>query len=307
MTTDWPSYLALGADELERRAVRILATLVDCRACPRACGRNRLQDEVGDCRTGRRARVASWFAHFGEEDCLRGQRGSGTIFFAGCNLGCKFCQNHETSQGDEGRELDGEALAQAMLRLATEGCHNINLVTPSHVVPQILEALAIAVRRGLNLPIVYNSGGYDALETLRELDGVVDVYMPDFKLWSPELASRFLGASDYPAVARAAVAEMHRQVGILTIDSGLARRGMLVRHLVMPGQVADSRQVFDFLASLSRDTYVNVMAQYHPAHRASRDPALARSSSFRDVDRAVEAFHGAGLRRRDRPCGGLPF
>lgn len=249
------------------------AALAACRLCPRSCGVNRLADERAVCRTGRRAVVSSFFAHFGEEDCLRGWRGSGTIFFAWCNLRCVFCQNYDISHLGHGREVTAGELAAMMLALQDEGVHNINLVTPEHVVPQVLEALLLAVEQGLRLPLVYNTSAYDGLESLRLLDGVVDIYMPDFKLWTREAARRYLKAPDYPQVARQVLKEMHRQVGDLKLDEhGLAKRGLLVRHLVMPGLLEETRAILRFLASeISPDTCLNLMAQYYPAGEVSAD------------------------------------
>ena len=263
-----PAYIRLHrTGELSRRAQTALEGLSRCLVCPRCCGVDRLADQTSTCKTGRYAVVASHFPHHGEEDCLRGWMGSGTIFFSWCNLRCVFCQNFETSQGGEGLAVRPDELAVMMLQLQEVGCHNINLVTPEHVVPQVLEALVIAVEAGLHIPLVYNTSAYDSLDSLRLLDGVIDIYMPDFKIWGPEAAHRYLKAKDYPAVARAAIREMHRQVGDLVFDrSGLARRGLLVRHLVMPGHVAGSEAILRFLAEeISPDTYVNVMAQYRPA------------------------------------------
>jgi len=232
-----PAYLAFWREgRLDERRDAALAGLAACRGCPRACEVDRLGGERGVCRTGRLAVVSSAFPHHGEESCLRGRCGSGTIFFSECNLRCVFCQNADISQGDSGRETTAEGIAEAMLALQDAGCHNVNLVTPDHVVPQIVEALAVAVPAGLRLPLVHNTGGYCALSSLHLLDGLVDVYMPDFKFWTKESAAKFLEAEDYPERARAALREMHRQVGPLRIDAhGLARRGVLVRHLVMPG------------------------------------------------------------------------
>ncbi|MDK1292895.1 MAG: radical SAM protein, partial [Actinomycetota bacterium] len=229
------------------------------------------------CKTGRHAVVSSAFAHFGEEDCLRGWLGSGTIFFAHCNLRCVFCQNYDISQGvppGVDREVTtAPELAAMMLTLQSMGCHNINFVTPEHVVPQVLEALPIAVESGLTLPIVYNTSAYDALESLAWLDGIVDIYMPDFKFWSPERARAYMKAADYPEAARAAVKEMHRQVGPLVMDAdGLAQRGVLLRHLVMPGLLDETRSILEWIAEeLGTDTYVNLMAQYYPAGKVAAD------------------------------------
>ncbi|MBE3597309.1 MAG: radical SAM protein [Limnochordaceae bacterium] len=305
--SSYPAYLALyESGELERRAGRAVAALASCRLCPRNCGADRLVDQRRTCRTGRLARVASAFAHHGEEACLRGRRGSGTIFFSWCNLRCVFCQNFDISQAGEGAELTAEELAALMLRLQAAGCHNINLVTPEHVVPQVLEALVIAVRGGLRLPLVYNTSAYDSMESLALLDGVVDIYMPDFKVWDPAVSRRLLKAPDYPEVARRTVKEMHRQVGPLVIDEhGLARRGVLLRHLVMPGGLAGTAEIMQWVArELSPDTYVNLMAQYYPAGRVLAEPRafpeLARRITRAEYEAALAAARAAGLWRFDR-------
>lgn len=302
----YPTYRILArTGELARRAAAAVETLAACRVCPRGCGVNRLRDQIGVCRTGRRVRVASFFPHHGEEDCLRGWRGSGTIFLGGCNLRCVFCQNHDISHVPAGREVTAEQLADIMLELQDVGCHNLNWVTPSHVVPQLLEALALAAERGLRLPVVYNTSGYDTLETLRWLDGVVDIYLPDFKFWDPAVARRLARAPDYPAVARAALREMHRQVGDLVCDaSGLARRGVLVRHLVLPGGQAGTRAVAEWLArELSPATYVNLMSQYHPdgpvLEAPAQFPALSRPLEPGEFATAQAEARAAGLHRFD--------
>jgi putative pyruvate formate lyase activating enzyme len=255
------------------------------------------------CFTGRHARVASAFPHFGEEDCLRGWNGSGTIFFAFCNLRCVFCQNWDTSQLGEGQEVQPGELAELMLGLQARGCHNINFVTPEHVVPQVLEGLLLAAERGLRLPVVYNTSAYDSLRSLELLDGVVDIYMPDFKYWDGATARRYLKAEDYPEVARRAIREMHRQVGPLRFDrDGLAVRGLLVRHLVMPGAVEDAGGILRFLATeLSPDTYVNVMDQYHPAGAVAegRYPELGRRPDGTELLAVQQLAEAAGLRRFD--------
>ena len=297
-----PCYLALHrSGELRRRAERALEELADCCACPRDCHVDRLANKTAVCKTGRYARVASYFPHRGEEDCLRGRRGSGTIFFAWCNLRCVFCQNFDISQQPAGVEVLPARLADMMLELQAQGCHNINFVTPEHVVPQILEALPLAVDGGLRLPLLYNTSGYDALRSLRLLDGIVDIYMPDFKMWDPALARKYLKAEDYPEAARKAIREMHRQVGDLVFDeSGLARRGLLVRHLVMPGGVASSAEVIRFLAEeISPKTYINVMDQYRPAGKVGRNPkydAIARRADRTEYETAAELAREAGLR-----------
>ena len=303
--TDWePSYLALhrsgGLAERARRALELLQGR--CLVCPRLCKVDRLADQPGLCKVGRRAVVASYFAHFGEENCLRGWRGSGTIFFSGCNLRCVFCQNHDISWQLQGERVSPRRLAAMMLELQDRGCHNINWVTPEHVVPQILEALPLAVGRGLRLPIVYNTSAYDSLDSLELMDGVVDVYMPDFKLWSSELSRRYLAKRDYAQVARATVAEMHRQVGDLVFDDrGLARRGLLVRHLVMPGLVEETEAILGWIAAeLGPNTYVDVMAQYYPAGRTGEFPEIDRHLYRSEFERALEVADGLGLRRLDR-------
>jgi len=310
-----PAYLRPAVRRtLAERAEAARARLRCCRACPRDCEVDRLADETGVCRTGRCAIVSSAFAHFGEEDCLRGRRGSGTIFFSMCNLRCVFCQNWEISQRRSGRAVEAAQIAEIMLTLQEEGCHNVNLVTPEHVAPQIVEALALAIEGGLTLPVVYNTSAYDALESLRLMDGLIDVYMPDFKFWSPATSGRLAKVRDYPQRAREAIAEMHRQVGVLKFTpEGLACRGVLVRHLVMPGQIEESRAIFGWLArELSPDTYVNIMAQYHPAHEVGRvvdEPPdrdrrrhadLNRCPTRGEITAAYRAAREAGLWRFDK-------
>jgi putative pyruvate formate lyase activating enzyme len=291
---------------LRDRVEAALELLAPCEVCPRPCRDvDRLGDAgVGACRIGRWARVASAFPHLGEEDVLRGWSGSGTIFFAGCNLRCVFCQNADISQRPVGEVVDAGGLAALMLDLQRRGCHNINLVTPEHVLPQALEALPIAIERGLHLPLVYNTSAYDGLDGIRLLDGVVDVYMPDVKLFDPDQSHRYLGVRDYPEVARAIVTEMHRQVGDLVVDEqGLALHGLLVRHLVMPGCLDDTRRVTGFLAALSIDIYLNVMAQYRPAWKvpgSERYAAIDRPTSTSEHREALAAARAAGLWRLDQ-------
>ena len=298
------SLQSFESGELARKVEEAIASLEKCRVCPWHCEINRLADQTRVCKTGRYARVGSYFAHFGEEDCLRGWNGSGTIFFSWCNLRCVFCQNFDLSQQGEGREVRPDELARMMLTLQAKGCHNINFVTPEHVVPQILEALPSAIRGGLRLPIVYNTSAYDSLESLRLMDGVVDIYMPDFKFWDPEQAKRYVKARDYPEAAQAAIKEMHRQVGPLVFDRyGLAKRGVLVRHLVMPGGTAGTRQIMRFLATeLSPDTYVNIMAQYRPAGKVSEESyaEINRMVTPMEYQEAVRIAYEEGLRRLDR-------
>ncbi len=300
-----PAYLeAYESGLLAQKVAAGRELLRSCRVCPRDCRVNRLDDQAGVCKTRRRARVSTAFAHFGEEDCLRGDAGSGTIFFGGCNLGCVFCQNFDISQQGAGGELDPGELASVMLALQAAGCHNLNFVTPEHVVPQILEALPIAIAAGLRLPLVYNTGAYDSLESLRLMDGLVDVYMPDFKLWSAESCAKYLRARDYAESARAAIKAMHAQLGVLRLDEdGLAVRGVLVRHLVMPGLLAETETILQWLAKeVSPDTYVNLMDQYHPANRVETEPqfrAINRRLLRSEFRQAVDYASAAGLWRLD--------
>jgi putative pyruvate formate lyase activating enzyme len=301
------AYLSLGTAELQERARRAVAGLADCRACPRDCGVNRLEDRWAACKTGRYAVVSSCFPHLGEEDPLRGWNGSGTIFFSHCNLRCVFCQNYDISQGVKPgparRGSRPEEIAAMMLELQRLGCHNINFVTPEHVVPQVLEAVALAAAGGLTLPIVYNTSAYDAMESLELMDGIVDIYMPDFKYWSADLSARYLKAEDYPAAARAAIKEMHRQVGPLRIDAnGLATRGVLIRHLVMPGGLDETRAILGWIArELGTDTYINLMDQYRPAGRVCADayPELNRRVTSSEFETSVEIALDLGLTRLD--------
>ena len=300
-----PAYMTLYSNgELERRAQEYVKGLASCRVCPRVCNADRIANETGTCKIGRYACVSNYFPHHGEEYPLRGWRGSGTIFFAGCNLRCQFCQNFEISQLGQGEETPPERLAEMMLELQAEGCHNINFVTPEHVVPQVLEALLNAVGAGLRLPIVYNTSAYDSMESLRQMDGVVDIYMPDFKIWDPRMALKYLCAKDYPQVARRVIKEMHRQVGELKMDeNGLAKRGVLLRHLVMPGTVAGTHEIMKFLAKeVSPHTYVNIMAQYHPANKVTEDkfPEINRRITRQEYKEAISAAQKAGLYRFDQ-------
>jgi putative pyruvate formate lyase activating enzyme len=280
-----PAYRQLSREQIAERVEQALAELADCRACPRDCGVNRLAGKWAACKTGRHAVVGSWFPHFGEEDCLRGWNGSGTIFFSHCNLRCVFCQNYDISQAVRPNVEPGskpDEIAAMMLALQARGCHNINFVTPEHVVPQVIEAAAMAIEQGLDLPIVYNTSAYDALPSLALMEGFVDIYMPDFKYWSAERSKTYMKAEDYPQAARAAVKEMHRQVGNLVVDAdGLARRGLIVRHLVMPGFLDETRAILEWVATeLGPDTYVNLMDQYYPAGKVS-------AASYAEINRKL--------------------
>jgi len=276
--------------------------LEECCLCPRQCRVNRLAGESGKCQVTRQVVVSSYGPHFGEEAPLVGEYGSGTIFFTYCNLRCVFCQNYTISQLGEGSPVDAETLAGMMLSLQAKGCHNINLVSPTHVVPYILEALELAVSRGLHLPLVYNSGGYDSVETLKLLDGIIDIYMPDMKYSDEKTAERLSGIKEYPKVNKDAIKEMHRQVGDLQLDEpGVALRGLLVRHLVLPNRLAGTQEVVRFLAQeVSTNTYLNIMAQYHPCHKAFDIPQLARPLNRQEFYEAIELAHRQGLNRLDR-------
>ncbi|HSD59626.1 MAG TPA: radical SAM protein [Burkholderiales bacterium] len=303
-----PAYLALlSSGELERRAAEAVRHLESCDLCARYCRVNRRESLQGVvCHTGERAVVHSYGPHHGEEDPLRGSGGSGTIFFTWCNLRCVFCQNWEISQKGTGREVSTEELAGMMLELQAQGCHNINFVSPSHVVAQIIAAVAVAAGRGLRLPLVYNTGGYDSPEALALLDGIVDIYMPDMKYGDSETAHRYSHVRDYWEANRAAVLEMHRQVGELVLDErGIARRGLLVRHLVLPGSLAGTDRVLEFLArEVSPDTYLNVMDQYRPCYRADEHPPLDRPLNPGEHQAALATAARLGLRRLDRPRRG---
>lgn len=277
-------------------------TLKACTICPRKCGVNRLENESGHCKTGRQAIVSGFHPHFGEEPELVGNHGSGTIFFSYCNLLCNFCQNYDISHRGDGRSVTDTELAVIMLELQHMGCHNINLVTPTHVVPQIFAALDIARNKGLTVPIVYNSSGYDRVSTLKSLDGLVDIYMPDFKFWSAEVADLTCNAPDYPDVARKAIIEMHRQVGPLrTNRAGLARKGLLVRHLVLPENLAGTREISEFIVNyIAPDTYVNIMPQYRPCGRAHDVERLNRRLKAKEYLAAIKIARDQGLTRLNR-------
>ena len=291
--------MEISLEILIERSARSKRILEDCTLCPRDCRVNRLEGELGYCGIGARARISSSGPHFGEEPPLVGRCGSGTIFFARCNMGCLFCQNYEISQYGEGDEVDGEGLAEIMSSLQTQGCHNINLVTPTHVVPQILEALSLVQGMGLRLPIVYNCGGYESLSTLKLLEGVIDIYMPDAKYASGEIAQQLSDAPDYPEIMLQALREMHQQVGDLEIDPrGVATKGLLVRHLVLPHGLAGTREVARFLArEISPHTYLNIMDQYRPTHRAHEYGRISRRITLQEYRDAIDMALQEGLHR----------
>lgn len=292
---------------IRQRIQSVWQGLTSCRLCPRRCKKNRLAGETGFCRTTDKALVASYGPHFGEEAALVGSHGSGTIFFGHCNLGCVFCQNYDISHGmnDDaiGAEVDHLQLAAIMVELQEMGCHNINFVTPTHVVPQILKALPPAVEMGLHIPLVYNSSGYEEVETLQLLDGIIDIYMPDFKFWKPASAARYCRARNYPGQAIKAIREMQRQVGTLTLDhKGVADHGLLLRHLIMPGGLEETRYILHFIArKISADTFVNIMGQYHPCGQAHAFPEIDRLITAREYEQALRHAEEAGLTRTEQP------
>lgn len=303
MSEQLPAYIeTLRSSRLKKKIQQAVDIASCCTLCPRRCRVDRNGGETGFCQTGDRAVVASYNAHFGEESPLVGRHGSGTVFFTHCNLLCNFCQNYEISHEGEGVEVSERQLADLMLNLQQIGCHNINFVTPSHVVSQILAAVAIAAQDGLTIPLVYNSSGYDSVETLKLLDGVIDIYMPDFKFWDENIADQTCQAPDYPQVAQHALVEMHRQVGDLVMDdAGIAQRGLLVRHLVLPHGKAGTRQVMRFIASqISSNTYVNIMPQYRPCGRAHDIEALSTPLSGNEFDLALQAAEEEGITRLDQ-------
>lgn len=294
---EYPSYLKLyESGELEKRVEKAIEMLEGCKVCPHNCGVNRLKEEKGYCKVGRYAVVSDYFPHFGEEFPIRGYRGSGTIFFSYCNMRCVYCQNYEVSHLGIGRIMKPEDLAQAMLELQDYGCHNINLVSPSHVVPQILEALLIAVEQGLRIPIVYNTSSFDSLETLKLLDGIVDIYLADLKYLSEEYGRKYSKVKNYPSVAKEAIKEMYRQVGNLKVDErGIAVRGLLVRHLVLPNDISTTREVMDFLRSVDKKLALNVMKQYFPYYKAWDYPELSRRITEEEYRKALEHAQGFKL------------
>lgn len=297
-----PSYIDLyKKGELKKRIDEAWALLKSCVLCPRNCKVNRLIDEKGLCNTGKRAVVSSYGPHFGEESPLVGKRGSGTIFITWCSMRCIYCQNYSISQLGEGTETSNEDLAKMMLSLQEQGCHNINIVTPTHVVPQILSALEMAIERGLNIPLVYNTGGYDSVETLKIIDKVFDIYMPDMKYGDKTTAAKLSKVSNYPKINQDAVLEMHRQVGDLVLDgNGIAQRGLLIRHLVLPENLAGTEKVLEFISKkISKNTYLNIMDQYNPHYKAFKKPQLNKRITSNEYNYALELAKRYGLNRLD--------
>lgn len=298
-----PSYVRLErSGELSKRAAELYSVYRSCRLCPRECGVDRTRGAKGVCSSGSQAKVYSAHAHFGEERPLVGRGGSGTIFFSNCNLLCVFCQNWEINHRGDGSSVSDPAIGRLMLGLQQAGCHNINLVTPTHILPNIIGGLRYAIPRGLRVPLVYNCGGYEQVEILKLLDGIVDIYLPDFKYADGTAAAKYSsGARDYPERASAAIVEMHRQVGDLMVDeNGIALRGLMIRHLVLPDNIAGTDQFVRFVAEkLGRSTYVNIMAQYRPEHKASSIPELARRTTGAEYRQAIRWAKEAGLTRLD--------
>ena len=298
-----PSYVkTFRSGELETRVKGLIESLASCELCPRRCRVNRLEDEKGFCRTGRLAVFSSFGPHFGEEDPLVGRGGSGTIFFTHCNLLCRFCQNYDISHEGTGQEIKPEGLARVMLNLQDQGCHNINFVSPSHVIVQIMEALPMAMEGGLRIPLIYNTGGYDLPETIRSLEGVVDIYMPDVKFSDGAVAEEFSGAPDYPLICRQALSEMYRQVGDLRLDeAGVAWKGLLIRHLVLPDRLAGTEETFAWIVGhLSKNTYINIMDQYRPCGTVHGHPSLSRRITAGEYDEALQTAKRYGLHRLDQ-------
>lgn len=296
-----PAYLkAYQSGRLQEKIKAGQHLLENCILCPRKCKKDRTQGELGDCKVGKNPMLSSASPHFGEEAPLVGRHGSGTIFLTGCNLLCLYCQNYEISHGMMGEEVSTEEFAHQMLQLQSLGCHNINFVSPSHQVTQILAALAIAIPQGLKIPLVYNSSGYDSLLELKLMEDIIDIYMPDFKYWDSKIANEYSsGASDYPEAAKAALKEMHRQVGNLVMDkNGIAQRGLLIRHLVLPDNLAGSEEVLHFIATeISINSYVNIMDQYRPCGKAPDHPPLNRRITYPEYKKVIEIAKKEGLHR----------
>lgn len=294
----YPAYLqAYNNGKLERLIEQALKLLESCCICPRKCKVNRLKNETGFCKTGRKPKVTSYMPHRGEEPPISGERGSGTIFFSHCNMSCVYCQNYEFSQLGEGREVDFEDLAQFMLELQALSCHNINLVTPAHVMPQILKALHIAISKGLNLPLVYNTGGYELPEIIRLLDGIVDIYLPDMRYADTQMSIKYSNAPDYPKYNQASVKEMHRQVGVADIDDeGIIKRGVVIRHLVLPNDICGTEKTMKFISEeLSKETYISLMSQYTPYYKAHEFHDISRRVTFEEYEEARKIMHKYGL------------
>ena len=293
----YPRYLNIKEEELDKRIKKAYKLLSSCEVCPRKCGVNRLEGEKGFCRSGEEVIVSSYNAHLGEEPPLVGCFGSGTIFFTNCNLKCVYCQNYPISQLGNGNKVSLSELAKIMLALQKRKCHNINLVTPTHFVPQILKSLKSAIKMGLHIPIVYNTSGYDSVNTLKLLDGVVDIYLPDARYADNEIARKYSAAPDYFEIMKKVLKEMHRQVGDLMTDKiGIARSGLIIRHLVLPEGLSGTKKIMHFIArEISPHTYISLMAQYFPAYEAKEFPAISRRINKEEYEKALEVFKKENL------------
>ena len=294
----YPRYLTAYKDgSLKLKAEKLYCSLAKCALCPRNCKVNRLEGRLGFCKTGKKAKVYSYFSHHGEEPAISGERGSGTIFFTHCNLRCVYCQNYEFSQEGKGKEASEEELALYMVALQKEGCHNINFVSPTHNIAQILKALLIAIEQGLTIPLVYNSSGYDSLETLQIVDGIFDIYLPDARYAENGIAFTYSQAKDYPEINKSALREMHRQVGAAKINQeGIIESGLITRHLVLPNHLSGTDEIMFFIANeLSRDTYISLMSQYFPCYEAKEYPELSRRLSITEYQEAMDTMYLYGL------------
>jgi putative pyruvate formate lyase activating enzyme len=295
----YPSYLNLGKKELEKRIEKLFKILESCEICPRKCHVNRLKGEKGYCQLGYLPMVSAYHPHFGEEAPLVGKYGSGTIFMTSCNLSCVYCQNYEISQLRSGEEVSFERLAEMMIELQNLGCHNINFVTPTPQVPAILKSLEIAIEKGLKIPLVYNTSSYDSLEVLKLLDGIIDIYLPDARYSDDKIALKYSNAPNYFEIMKAAIKGMHRQVGDLIVnEEGIAIRGLIVRHLVLPNKLAGSEKIFEFIAKeISKNTFINIMDQYWPAYKAYQYPELSRRITEKEFQEAINLAKKFGLKR----------
>jgi len=289
--------MTINYEKLQAVSNQAFKMLESCCICPRKCKVNRLNDEKGFCQTGLRPRLCNFMPHHGEEPAISGTRGSGTIFFSGCNMSCVYCQNYEFSQLGNGREVEFEELANFMLELQAAGCHNINLVTPTHVMPQILKSLELAIPKGLNIPIVYNTGGYELPQIIKLLDGIIDIYLVDMRYGDNDMAFKYSSALDYPELNQAALKEMHRQVGIAEIDSeGIIKKGVIIRHLVLPNNISGTDSIMKFIANqLSKDMYISLMSQYLPCYKASQFKEIARRITYQEYENAKAAMEKYGL------------
>ncbi|MFN3946871.1 MAG: radical SAM protein [Aquificaceae bacterium] len=296
MERRYPSYLNLTDKDWKDRVEKALGMLRACKVCPHQCGVNRLEGELGYCKTGKYALVADYFPHRGEERPIRGKRGSGTVFFSYCNMRCVYCQNYTISHLGEGQEVKPQELAKVFLLLQSLGCYNINLVTPSHMVPQVLQALYIAVREGLRIPIVYNTSSYDSIESLRLLEGIVDIYLADFKYGDSQKGKKYSKVKNYYEIALEAIREMHRQVGDLQVDEeGIAVKGLIIRHLVLPNCIADTQKVLESLKEISHQMAINIMDQYMPYYKAYHYPELSRRINYKEYQEALDLAKGFSL------------